>query len=323
MLRPRFAFACTAFLASSFALAGPTVDHHQHLVNAAMAERLVAAGNPLPALVEADDIIKLLDAAGIERAVVLSVAYQLGRPSRPVVDEPGKVRAENDYTSAQVAKYPKRLTGFCGVNPLKEYALDEIARCARDPNLKTGLKMHFGNSDVQLDRAEDLAQMQRVFKLANANKMALAVHMRASISLKRPYGPQQAKIFLEHLMPLVPDVTVQVAHMAGAGPGYDDTLADSVMDTLAEAAGKGAPHTANLYFDVASMADLNISPANAATLVKRIRQAGVGRFLYGTDAALYDNLRPRESWASFRKLPLSAAEFDKIEKNVAPYLRQP
>ena len=31
------------------------------------------------------------------------------------------------------------------------------------------------------------------------------------------------------------------------------------------------------------------------------------------------NLRPRESWAAFRQLPLSEAEFKRIAGNVAPY----
>jgi hypothetical protein len=32
--------------------------------------------------------------------------------------------AENDWTSAQVAKYPHRLIGFCSVNSLRPYAVD-------------------------------------------------------------------------------------------------------------------------------------------------------------------------------------------------------
>jgi hypothetical protein len=39
---------------------------------------------------------------------------------------------------------------FCGFNPLKDYALDELARCAGTPLLRHGIKLHFGNSNVQL-----------------------------------------------------------------------------------------------------------------------------------------------------------------------------
>src|SRR5262249_23218660 len=107
----------------------PTVDHHQHLYSPATVE-LAPEFNRLAA----DDLIKLLDQAGIRRAVVLSTAYQFGNPNRPAVEnEYEKVKAENDWTSQQVARYSERLRGFCGVNPLKSYALDEIERCAKDP----------------------------------------------------------------------------------------------------------------------------------------------------------------------------------------------
>jgi len=44
--------------------------------------------------------------------------YQFGNPNRPPVeDEYAKVRAENDWTSEQIARYPDRLRGFCGLNP--------------------------------------------------------------------------------------------------------------------------------------------------------------------------------------------------------------
>jgi hypothetical protein len=56
-------------------------------------------------------------------------------------------------------------------------------------------------------------------------------------------------------------------------------------------------------------------------VAKRIRQAGVKRILYGSDAAAGTSLRPREGWAAFRRLPLTEAEFRQITKNLAPYLR--
>jgi uncharacterized protein len=46
---------------------------------------------------------------------------------------------------------------------------------------------------------------------------------------------------------------------------------------------------------------------------------GVERVLYGTDAAAGDNLRPREGWAAFRRLPLTENEFKIIAANIAPY----
>ncbi len=298
----------------------PIADHHQHLFSPAIAA-VLATGSGGPPAITARDVVALLDSAGIRRALVLSVAYMYGSPARIVEDEYARVRADNDWTGAQAAQYPDRLRAFCSFNPLKEYALDELARCASHPNRRHGIKLHFGNSDVQLDNPAHVAQLRRVFRAANAHRMAIVVHLRASISRHRPYGAAQARVFLEQLLPLVPDSPVQVAHLAGSGPGYDDPPAHSAMAVLAEAVEQGDPRTSQLWFDVATVADRNISPANASRVARRMRQVGVERIVYGSDAALGDNLRPREGWAAFRRLPLKEDEFARIARNVAPYLQ--
>ena len=310
-----------ALLAAQSAAAEPVpaADHHQHLFSPATAT-LLAVNNAPPQVVTASDLVALLDAAGIQRAVLLSVAYVYGSPARSIDDEYAKVRAENDWNGFQAAQYPDRLIAFCSFNPLKDYALDELARCARNPNLKHGIKLHFGNSDVQLQNPVHAARLRQVFGAANARHMAIVVHMRASISKRRPYGAAQAQVFLEQLLPAAPDIPVQVAHLAGTGPGYDDPPADEAMAVLAEAVERHDPRTRQLWFDVASVVDANIAPANAAKVVHRIRQVGVERILYGSDSALGDNLRPREGWAAFRRLPLTDGEFARIAGNLAPYL---
>jgi uncharacterized protein len=298
----------------------PVADHHQHLFSPALAAAL-ATGSGGPQPITARDVVALLDSAGIRRALVLSVAYVYGSPARTVDGEYARVRADNDWTGAQAAQYPDRLRAFCSFNPLKGYALDELARCASNPGLRHGIKFHFGNSDVQLDNPTHVEQLRRVFRAANEHRMAIVVHLRARVSKSRPYGAAQARVFLEQLLPLVPDIPVQVAHLAGTGPGYDDPPADSAMAVLADAVERVDPRTSQLWFDVATVADLNISPADAALVVRRIRQVGVERILYGSDAAAGDNLRPREGWAAFRRLPLKEDEFARIASNVAPYLR--
>ena len=293
----------------------PVADHHQHIFSPKMA---ALAGVPV---VTARDVIGHLDAAGIRRGVLLSFAYSYARPGRGLPDEYERLREENDWNAEQAAQYPTRLVAFCGFNPLSSYALDELARCAADPRLRRGIKLHIGNSYVQFDDPAHVEQLVRVFRAANERRMAIVIHMRASISKKRPYGAAQARVFLERLLPAAPDVVVQVAHMAGSGPGYDDPPSQEVFETLAAAVEKKDPRTRNLWFDVASVADRNISAANAALLARHIRRVGVDRILYGTDAAIGENLRPRESWAAFLKLPLTTQEFERIAANVAPYIR--
>ncbi|HJR08179.1 MAG TPA: amidohydrolase family protein [Pyrinomonadaceae bacterium] len=294
----------------------PSADHHQHLFSRARVDFQPSGLQ----MITAQDVIGLLDKAGIRRAVLLSTAYGYGRPGSEPPDEYTKVKAENDWNGAQAALFPKRLIAFCSFNPLKDYALDEIARCAKDANLRRGIKLHFGSSDVQMENPEHFEKLKKVFQAANSHRMAIVVHMRASISKKRPYGPQQARAFLE-LLSFAPDIPVQIAHLASSGPGYDDPPAHSVIEVLADAVAKKDPRTRKLLFDVAS----NASPTNSAEvselLVKLIRRIGAKRILYGTDSALGDNLRPRESWEAFRQLKLSQKEIKTIAGNVAPYFR--
>ena len=68
----------------------------------------------------ASELIPLLDAAGVRRALVLSLAYQYGNPNRPpVTGEYVHVQRENNWTARHVAEFPDRLRAFCGVDPLK------------------------------------------------------------------------------------------------------------------------------------------------------------------------------------------------------------
>src|SRR5215469_9044300 len=225
-------------------------DYHQHLYSAEAGAR----SSPGPKGIDANNLVAQLDAAGISRAVVLSVAYSFSNPNKPPVPkEYAHVMRENDWTSAQVAKYPHRLLGFCSVNPIRPYALEEIARCAKDPNLRTGLKLHFGNSDVNVDNPDHLARVRRVFRAANEHHMAIVVHMHANIDHKRPYGAEEARIFLEQLLPEAPDVIVQIAHLAGGG-GYDDPATDAALSVFVKAIEQKDPRMKNVYFDVCGIA---------------------------------------------------------------------
>ena len=305
-------------LPGSVAAQAPVVDYHQHLFSPA-ASALVT-GKPDAQGINAKNLVALLDSAGIKQALVLSVAYTWGKASRaPVENEYEHVRAENDWTAQQVAQYPDRLRAFCSFNPLKPYSLEELARCSKDPQLHYGLKLHLGNSDVDLDNPDIVAQVRRVFEAANGYGMAIVVHMRTSIDNKRKYGAEQARVFLDKILPGAPDVPVQIAHLAGAG-GYDATI-DSALSVFTEAIAKKDPRLRNVWFDATVIARPGNSQDQRTLIATRIRQIGTGRVLYGSDAAISPASYPKTGWAEFRKLPLTEAEFREIASNVTPYMR--
>jgi predicted TIM-barrel fold metal-dependent hydrolase len=261
-----------------------------------------------------------MDETGIQRAVVLSVAYWFGGPPRPLRkwagDEYANVRAENDWAAAQVSRYPDRLVAFCGVSPLRDYAVQEVRRCASELRMK-GLKIHFGSSGVNVLNLEHLEKVRRVFQTANELGLAIVVHTNVN-----PYGREQAEVFLKELLPAAPDVVVQIAHLWGG-----NQFVPSALTVFANAVAAGDPRTKNLYFDLTE-----IEPAAAITnnpektmqeIARFIRQIGLKRILYGSDAAATSDAPPTSlRWARLRsKLPLTNKELRVVANNVAPYMR--
>lgn len=78
----------------------------------------------------ADALIEKLDAAGIERAVVMTYT------ELPAVN-PGAL----DYLVEQIARYPDRLTGYVRLHPWYDEAPDLLDRAIREYGMK-GLKLH-------------------------------------------------------------------------------------------------------------------------------------------------------------------------------------
>ncbi|HTE48092.1 MAG TPA: amidohydrolase family protein, partial [Gemmatimonadaceae bacterium] len=271
-------------------------------------------------IITADTLIAALDAAGIRRALILSVAYQFGNPNQPAVaDEYAQVRAENDWTSQQVARFPDRLKAFCGFNPLKDYALDELARCSKDPNLRSGIKLHFGNSDVDLRNPQHVAKLKTVFQAANQHRMAIAVHMHPSTSMRRPYSAAQATAFLTEVLPAAPNVPVQIAHLTGAGT-YDDPATDEALGVFVAAIANHDRRMTNVYFDISGIAGVGKWTERANVIVARIREIGIEHILYGSDA-MAGGSTPKTMSTAFRQLPLTDAEFHTIEGNMTSYMK--
>jgi predicted TIM-barrel fold metal-dependent hydrolase len=90
---------------------------------------------------------------------------------------------------------------------------------------------------------------------------------------------------------------------------------------FAEAIARDDRRTRQLWFDVTTVTTAAAPrPEIAERIVSRMRTLGVRRILFGSDAAM-ETWTPRKGWETFRKLPLSDAEFRAIARNVPPYMR--
>lgn len=264
--------------------------------------------------VTAEDLIAVLDDAGIRYATVLSVAYWFGRPGREG-DRQAMTRTENDWTIAETAKYPDRLIPFCGVNPLEDYAVAELERCAANPRVR-GMKIH-RNSRFDLEDPEQLRRMQEFFRAANRHGLAVVVHLRGAV-----------EPWIDHVLPEAPDVPIQIAHM---GSSWEDAA------KFADAIEAQKPGTRNLYFDWTQALPIeglwthglpggglggSVSPEEKARVVGIMRRLGLSRILFGSDMPLSWNPSPRDWWRrTVLTLPLTDGEIRDIADNLPPYIR--
>lgn len=311
----------------------PPADHHVHVWSRATRDVAVRIQEALDEEVIAEedvrdlsarDVIAGLDSARIERGVLISTAYFFGFPDISVENERAKVEAENDYVARQVAAHPGRLVGFFSVNPLADYALDEIERLA-DHESFVGVKLHLGNSDVALRDAEDVARLREVFARANELDIAVVIHLGGRSD---SFGAPDAEAFVDEVLPAAPDVAIQVAHMGGPGGfGPGSRAAARVFATAIEA---HPERTRNLVFDMSAVPHPRYLAEGDTSLVRRIdelnrafvdvvRDLGVDRVVYGSDYPLLS--MPRLLSGLRQDLPLTDGEFLDLVDDPAPYLR--
>jgi predicted TIM-barrel fold metal-dependent hydrolase len=261
----------------------------------------------------AASLVADMDEIGVARGVVAALGYQFAKgPETP--GELALVQAENDWTVSQVAQFPERLVVFCGVNPLRGYAIAEMDRCAKMPPVR-GMKLYFGDR-VDLKNSQHVETLRHFFRAANERRMPLLVHLYTNQS----YGGADARTFFDQVLPVAPDIPIQLAHVAGGGP-FSIKGADDALKVFADAAAVGNPLMKNLYFDLTGVVH-NTSATVRDTLARRLRTIGLHRILFGSDLP-FPPLEPvGPAWIRFRKLmPLTDDELRVIAGNVAPYAR--
>ena len=154
------------------------IDHHVHLhapeILAFMplfCESIARFGKCDSAIIApltVSDLLRQMNGAGVERALVLSTAYLAESPmmTAPAADHLQRVRAANDFTVGLAKRFPRRFGAFISVNPLSETALPEINRWRGNAHV-AGLKLHLTSSLVDLHSQEHLQRLAAVIRAAS------------------------------------------------------------------------------------------------------------------------------------------------------------
>jgi len=224
-------------------------------------------------------LIADMDAAGVQRGLLLSTGYLA---ESPMVSLPGPqaarlLREANDFTVALARARPHRFLAFVGLNPLTPTAREEIARWHGDPYV-SGIKLHLTNSGVDLRDPTHVAAVAEIFRLSADAGLAIVIHMRTRAA---DYGAQDARIFIERILPLGAGVPVQIAHAAGWGGTDANTFA--ALEAFAEAIEQNPPWRDALYFDLAAVYDDQTPAADLIHLAALVRRIGPDRFVAGSD----------------------------------------
>lgn len=302
-------------------------DHHIHVRSPYAAEALVLLCKQYKNVCDIETdikqespgaafIVEQLDVARLEKGVLLSMAYLFGMPelSETKFSDYRFVRAENSYVAQLAAAAPHRLVGFISVNPLEEYALDEVDYWLNKQE-RLGVKLHFANSAVDLNDSDHLMKLRSLLELVERHRAAVILHIETR---SKEFGYSNIKHFVDQVLANVPNLCIQVAHMGSAG-GYD-SVADSSIRALITAVKNKQLDRDNMYFDIAAVGSNPMRRDQIELLVSRIREIGTDRILFGSD---WDTFKPPAQVISalLNQVPLKKIEWDTIIQNQAPYLR--
>jgi hypothetical protein len=219
-----------------------------------------------------------MDKAGIDISVIVNTGWTTHELCVEI----------NDYILESIARYPKRLIGFCAVQPHSpEAALAEIERCARAGVRGVG-EMRPDMQLFDLDNKETAQPLVEVLKKYN---LILLTH--ASEPVGHEY-PGKGMVTPERLYPFItnfPDLTIVCAHWGGGLPFY------ALMPEVREA-------MKNVYFDTAA-SPLLYHPQVYHQVAQLI---GAEKILFGSDYPLLTPTRLLQE--------ISSANLPQEEKNL-------
>ena len=207
-------------------------------------------------LATAEDLVESMDREGIE----VSVALNIGWTKHELCVE------TNNYILEAVNKYPKRLIGFCAIQPnAGDAALREIERCA-----KAGMRgIGELRPDTQQIELGNVRQLKPFVDEIRKNNLILLTHSSEPLGHKYQGKGTVTPDKLFSLIDLFPGLTLVCAHWGGGLPFY------ALMPEVRRMMG-------NVFFDTAASPYLY----NSQVYGQVIQLVGAEKILFGSDYPL-------------------------------------
>jgi predicted TIM-barrel fold metal-dependent hydrolase len=266
------------------------VDFHTHILPPGLRENRgrylgrdacfdLLYNDPKAKIATAEELIANMDREGINVSVVLNIGWSSHELCRET----------NDYIMEAIARYPRRLVGFCAVQPLAgDEAIVDLERC-----IKGGVK---GIGELRCDtQGFDLADkdvMGPIAQVARKHRLIILTHASEPVGHSYPGKGNITPGLLYRFITNFPDLTLVCAHWGGGLPFY------ALMPEVAKA-------LSNVYFDTAASPWLYRNE-----IFKHVTEIlGAEKVLYGSD---YPLMKQSKLVKSIRTLDLADEAKNKI-----------
>jgi predicted TIM-barrel fold metal-dependent hydrolase len=209
----------------------------------------------------ANDLIQSMDADGVDISVIINYGWS----THELCVE------TNDYILESVARYPKRLMGFCAVSSFDDKeSLKEIERCAKGGVRGVGEL----RPDIQSPDITSKKKMEPFVEVLREHGLVLLMHASEPVGHTYPGKGAATPDVLYPFITNFPDLPVVCAHWGGGLPFY------ALMPEVRKALG-------NTYFDTAASPFLY----RPDIYLEVSRLAGADRILFGSDYPLMPQRR--------------------------------
>lgn len=295
---------------TAVAQAAPTglVDYHVHLMSPDLVRDWKSLGVPFSRPDAHYTRVEPLlggESSPLAGAVLVPMGHLYGHPEfrealrLDEAAEEQRVARENDYVTAEAARWPGRAVGLCSVPALRSYARREFDRCRQRPGAG-GLKLHLATSGVDLRNPGHLTTVAALVGLAADHELPLLVHLDTQ---QRGTDSTHVEAFLREVLEPHPQLTVVIAHLGGSG-GYGRWTRQvaRVVQRWLDAGGSGA--RPSVYLDVSAALLERESEGVPATTDEELAMMAEdlnGRLdllVFGSDYPVFD---PAGSAAAFRR----------------------
>jgi len=212
--------------------------------------------DPKAKLATAEDLIASMDREGIDLSIVLNIGWT----SHQMCVE------TNDYILEAISRYPKRLVGFCALQPKAgEAAIAELERCARGGMRGIGEM----RPDIQGFDLGDEAAVRTMVEAAAEHQFILLTHASEPVGHLYSGKGNITPDILYRFICQFPQIPIVLAHWGGGLPFY------ALMPEVGRA-------LENVFFDTAATPFLY--RPEIFTHVGQI--VGFDKILFGTDYPL-------------------------------------